>query len=412
VGPFPFIGAGPPRTTLEEYSLLIRFERDPPAGQLHDLIDRRPAWLTEVTLDGPHLLVVAPQFGHLADVAVLGPDLARTPNLERDLARMEYERHAMFAALLAWLLDVHAAAKIAFTALAGDAVAVTAWHEDSVRCHGRAAIDALRPHPIAQRQLRTVVAHAKKAGLELSLDELDIVEPLGPAMRAARARDTTKFLALIADLDADALHFLVLVKLRDVPWALWTIIPRVLEIAEEDNDLRAFLEGAFERDPHHDGARTLLAACLARARASASPALWANRLGLLAYDFVGDECWDAATELYEAAISLPEPIDLSVYTNALWVLQHDNTGRPVDPARNHRFLAACLPHAPRNPAIYFNAACLTFEMGDDETTLVHLARCIASRYPGAAAIQDEQLFQPLRARDPRFDELFAAPRSR
>lgn len=54
--------------------------------------------------------------------------------------------------------------------------------------------------------------------------------------------------------------------------------------------------------------------------------------------------------------------DLSIYCNALYVLQNDNTGLPVNKALNEEFLEKCLPFGPENPAIYFNAACLYAEM--------------------------------------------------
>lgn len=42
VGPFPFIGAGLPRTILEEYSLLIQLERAPDPQHLHGLSTAAP----------------------------------------------------------------------------------------------------------------------------------------------------------------------------------------------------------------------------------------------------------------------------------------------------------------------------------------------------------------------------------
>lgn len=55
---------------------------------------------------------------------------------------------------------------------------------------------------------------------------------------------------------------------------------------------------------------------------------------------------------------------LSLYCNALYVLQKDNTGLPVDRELNKEFLDICLPYAPENPAVFFNACCLYMEMDD------------------------------------------------
>lgn len=68
--------------------------------------------------------------------------------------------------------------------------------------------------------------------------------------------------------------------------------------------------------------------------------------------------------------------DLTPYCNALYVLQHDNTGLPIDASLNQYFLDKCLPYGPKNPAIYFNAACLYAEMNlvDQAIDCIVLAR--------------------------------------
>jgi len=71
--------------------------------------------------------------------------------------------------------------------------------------------------------------------------------------------------------------------------------------------------------------------------------------------------------LHELALSIeyaPAKKHLYVFCNALWASQHDNTGLPVDVARNKRFLEKCLPYGPHDPAIYFNGLCMYVEMND------------------------------------------------
>ncbi len=67
--------------------------------------------------------------------------------------------------------------------------------------------------------------------------------------------------------------------------------------------------------------------------------------------------------LFDRLLALP-PKDLTVYTNALYAVQSDNNGMPVDRARAERYLAAAAPHAEENTAIYINIACVQLELGD------------------------------------------------
>ncbi|HMK47966.1 MAG TPA: tetratricopeptide repeat protein [Methanocella sp.] len=59
----------------------------------------------------------------------------------------------------------------------------------------------------------------------------------------------------------------------------------------------------------------------------------------------------------------------SLFCNALWVMQKDSTGLPVDREMNEKFLGKCLPYGPKNPEIYFNAVCLYVEMGEYDKAL-------------------------------------------
>ncbi|XXX77491.1 hypothetical protein WMF30_01780 [Sorangium sp. So ce134] len=43
-------------------------------------------------------------------------------------------------------------------------------------------------------------------------------------------------------------------------------------------------------------------------------------------------------------------------------MQDDNTHLGKDPERARRYLAACVPRGPENPAIFFNAACVAVEL--------------------------------------------------
>lgn len=120
--------------------------------------------------------------------------------------------------------------------------------------------------------------------------------------------------------------------------------------------------------------------------------------------------WEVMIALYEFIISLvrnspcefPDP---SFYCNVLWVLQNDNTGLPVNAARNVRFLEVCLPYAPGNPAIFYNAACLYNEMGEFENAVHCITDAVDSGLKGEELetmifeIQTSDVFDSLRQRN-------------
>jgi hypothetical protein len=97
--------------------------------------------------------------------------------------------------------------------------------------------------------------------------------------------------------------------------------------------------------------------------------------------------------------------DLSPYCNALYVLQQDNTGLPVNYELNHLFLEKCLPFGPKNPAIYFNAACLYAEMKNVDAVFECIDLARKYNYDGYAAMIEEMKSAPMFAnvlKDQRF----------
>jgi len=94
------------------------------------------------------------------------------------------------------------------------------------------------------------------------------------------------------------------------------------------------------------------------------------------------------------AIVHRKTLDLSAYCNALWVVQRDNTGLPVDVDRSRRYLSACLPHAPMNPAIHLNAAAVLMELDERDRAVDELIRASRRSVPIAASL-NEALLLPL-----------------
>lgn len=97
-----------------------------------------------------------------------------------------------------------------------------------------------------------------------------------------------------------------------------------------------------------------------------------------------------AIDLMEIAIACPQA-GTELFVVALWVIQEDNSAIPVDKDRAKRFLAACLPHAIKDPRIHHNAACVYAEL-EDATRVVQQIRALkAAGYDKLAAVKKDCL---------------------
>lgn len=108
----------------------------------------------------------------------------------------------------------------------------------------------------------------------------------------------------------------------------------------------------------------------------------------------------SARECFDLVIGLPG-LDPWHYVTALWVVQTDNTHLPVDPERARRYLEAALPHADRTPAIYLNAACVVFELGETAQAFEYLKKAARAGSPGLEEVRNASMFASV-AEDPRF----------
>lgn len=123
------------------------------------------------------------------------------------------------------------------------------------------------------------------------------------------------------------------------PNALYSITERSTGIKHDDDLIDYFLER-----------------CMLQAPGCA--AIYAN--AALLYIQRGN--FQEAFNSYKAAFDTPSStwpdkkvkIDLSTYTNALWVLLKENSGLKIHYATIEYFIEKCLPHAVENPAIYCN----------------------------------------------------------
>jgi hypothetical protein len=147
-------------------------------------------------------------------------------------------------------------------------------------------------------------------------------------------------------------------------------------------------------------------------------AAFAHRLAREAFALAQQGKFAGALSLFDAVVEWPRlsavsgvaerrtpsvaPSEQSTWMcNALWAVQADNNKLPLDAARARRYVTLSLPYGPENPAIFFNAACVSFELGDRERALSLVSLAAHHRYPNLAAIAREPLFEPLRG-DPRF----------
>ena len=112
-----------------------------------------------------------------------------------------------------------------------------------------------------------------------------------------------------------------------------------------------------------------------------------------------------ALQLFDFLVEIPD-LDLTVYNNALWAVMHDNNKLPIDPVRDRKYLKACLPYGPQNPAIFYNAACIYFELGELDKVFENIKLAIKYNYENIEALRTEPLFAPI-VNDPKFIESFA-----
>lgn len=145
--------------------------------------------------------------------------------------------------------------------------------------------------------------------------------------------------------------------------------------------------------------------------ADSRSAFFIEQLGKKALQLLNERDFVQAIKLYQIILNTEihsNERDLSIYCNALYAVQHDNSGLGVDAKLNKEFLKKCLPYADRNPAIYFNAACLYAEMNDLDNVYEHLRKASGRIFIGyeqmVKEINEGELFAAFR-KDSRFESL-------
>ncbi|HVJ90050.1 MAG TPA: hypothetical protein VM580_09610, partial [Labilithrix sp.] len=129
-----------------------------------------------------------------------------------------------------------------------------------------------------------------------------------------------------------------------------------------------------------------------------------RQLGKEAHAHIVERRFEEAIAIFDAL--LPYTTDATHHCNALWVVQADNTGRPVDRERALRYLALALPWAAANPPIHLNAAGVLAEIEAHEGAMTQLLYA-RRRKVDLAPHLGSALFDPLRS-DPRWTDLTAS----
>lgn len=111
-----------------------------------------------------------------------------------------------------------------------------------------------------------------------------------------------------------------------------------------------------------------------------------------------------ALQLFDFLIDIPN-LNLTVYNNALWAVMHDNNKLPLDPKRERKYLKSCLPYGPKDPAIFYNAACIYYELGELDKVFENIKLAIHYNFEDIEAMRTEPLFKPI-FNDPRFKDAF------
>lgn len=133
------------------------------------------------------------------------------------------------------------------------------------------------------------------------------------------------------------------------------------------------------------------------------------KLNQSAFDLVRGGEYAAALLLFDRLIELPAS-DLSVFANALYAVQRDNSKLPVDRVRGPKYIAAATPHAEANPPIYINIACVEQELGNRDKVLAALEAAKRHKLKiELAELRDAALFKSLR-KDPAFAKLVGSSR--
>jgi hypothetical protein len=124
-----------------------------------------------------------------------------------------------------------------------------------------------------------------------------------------------------------------------------------------------------------------------------------------AMQLVTKKKWQDALALFDHLIGY-EYVEERTLVAATYAISPSNNGAPPDRKRITRYVKAALPHAKEDPALFYNTACLAYEIGDTESALARIRLALDHGYEKRQQIKKDSVFAPLR-KDPRFKAIFA-----
>lgn len=460
--PFPFFGAGE-AAYFEWTELHVELMRAPSLDEQREIADRVPGPLREtIEIEDTHVMVASERFVHLgiAESYELGGDAdddGSDPGVEPDddfddddydfgSASATRQGRLFFAHddqvrafnrdIEGWLRFIHELCPVraAYRAEDHDAggTELSEWHHASVRDLGillpwleqiasadDSGDDGFR---LQEYMARGILAMADAAGADLPAPLRDWLEPGRRELAAVLAGDAETLRQLLAatpSIPGEILERLSEgIDPEDLGQSRTLLAAADLLIDEEElpPELFGVLVAAAARLRHSAGDRPpalgdqATRVLDAARQAAEADSRFGDRLAAVAHRLATSRRFVAAIEVFELLIDLPD-LTQPTYCNALWAIQSDNNGLPVDPDRARRFLAACVPHGPDNPAIFFNAACVHMELGEHDQVLESIEAAIAHGYDKLELMQRESLFAPI-AGDPDFVAIFERARAR
>lgn len=375
--PFPFFGAGD--AAYFEWATMTVYFKNTPTGEMRDRIIELappPFDLSEEDFKGRFLEAMSDQFIHASVAEAYDGELDEDTMLTDDEAFDRFNEH-----IEQWLRQIHKICPIVFALRPEDGEAggteFSEWHFWSK--------DQL---PALLESLSTGDEELQEALSEIfdlcEVNPEDIpsstVQRVMPVLHFAHLTASGKILESIRFARSTVTPDLILAAIRRFPaneaegreQILRLLLP--LFVQKRDSSPRAdaelILRGVMAAIPEFR--RSFLKRIPRLVNGHSQPCDIVNDIGVFALQEQQKGNIEQAIYLYKTALEIETPSPctlLEVYCNALWPLQNDNTGRPVDAKLNDFFLKRCLPYAPSNPAIYFNAACLYAEMHDVEGAL-------------------------------------------